>query len=178
MTHAHRRLVRLRRTKPLRLRKEYVLSGLDAAPAPASVRNMAGYDQCPPAMRSFIANYLRPMVFPKRQTAARYSWSSSNDHWSDWSERQPQNVDREAPRERSEAEWAEDVKRLLRAEMARRGITYEELAGRLARIGVRDTAVNLRNKVARGRFSAVFLIQCLKAIDVRALRLSDDANQQ
>ena len=35
----------------------------------------------------------------------------------------------------SEAEWAEDVKRLLRAEMARRGITYEELAERLAAVG-------------------------------------------
>jgi hypothetical protein len=47
---------------------------------------------------------------------------------------------------KTEAEWAEDVKRLLRAEMARRGITYEELAERLASIGVRDTAVNPRNK--------------------------------
>jgi hypothetical protein len=60
--------------------------------------------------------------------------------------------------------------------MARRGITYADLAGRLASIGVRYTAVNLRNKVARGRFSAVFLVQCLTAIGVRALRLSEDAN--
>jgi len=79
---------------------------------------------------------------------------------------------------KSEAEWAEEVKRLLRAEMTRRGITYEDLAGRLASIGVRDTPVNLRNKVARGRFSAVFLVQCLSAIGVRALRFNEDANQQ
>jgi hypothetical protein len=79
---------------------------------------------------------------------------------------------------KSNSEWAEEVKRLLRAEMARRGITYEELAERLAAIGVRDTAVNLRNKVARGRFSAVFLVQCLRAIGVRALRLNEDASQQ
>jgi len=79
---------------------------------------------------------------------------------------------------KSEAEWAEDVKRLLRAEMARRGITYEDMAECLAAIGVRDTAVNLRNKVARGRFSAVFLVQCLTAIGTRVLRLKEDANQQ
>jgi hypothetical protein len=79
---------------------------------------------------------------------------------------------------KSEAEWAEDVKRLLRAEMARRGITYQELADRLVSMGVRDTAVNLRNKVPRGRFSAVFLVQCLRAIGARALRLNGDANQQ
>jgi hypothetical protein len=79
---------------------------------------------------------------------------------------------------KSQAGWAEDVKRLLRAEMALRGITYEDLAGRLAAIGVRDTAVNLRNRVARGRFSAVFLVQCLRAIGVRALRLNEDGDQQ
>ena len=31
--------------------------------------------------------------------------------------------------------------------------------------------VNLRNKVARGGFSAVFFVQCLKAIGVESLRL-------
>lgn len=76
----------------------------------------------------------------------------------------------------TEGDWAEDVKRLLRAEMTRRGVTYEDLAERLAAIGVRDTAVNLRNKVARGRFSAVFLVQCLRAIGARALRLSEEAD--
>jgi hypothetical protein len=73
----------------------------------------------------------------------------------------------------TEAEWAEDVKRLLRAEMTRRGVTYDELADRLAAIGIEDTAVNLRNKVARGRFSAVFLVQCLAAMGVPALRIED-----
>jgi hypothetical protein len=79
---------------------------------------------------------------------------------------------------KSEAEWAEDTKRLLGAEMARRGVTYEELAEKLAAIGVEDTAVNLRNKVARGRFSAVFLVQALTAIGARALRLSENVNGQ
>jgi hypothetical protein len=38
------------------------------------------------------------------------------------------------------------------------------LAEKLVAIGINDTAVNLRNKVARGRFSATFLLQCLTAI--------------
>ena len=37
---------------------------------------------------------------------------------------------------------------------------------------------NLRNKVARGRFSATFLVQCLTAIGARALRLSEDTDRQ
>jgi hypothetical protein len=77
---------------------------------------------------------------------------------------------------KTEAEWTADVKRLLRAEMTRRGITYDDLVDRLGTIGVRDTAVNLRNKVARGRFSAVLLVQCLKAMGARMLRLNDDAD--
>ena len=65
-----------------------------------------------------------------------------------------------------------------RAISARSGVTYEELVEKLAEIGIQDTAVNLRNKVARGRFSAVFLVQCLTAIGARALRLSEDADKQ
>ena len=71
-----------------------------------------------------------------------------------------------------------DTKRLLRAEMSRRGVSYEDLAEKLAAIGVQDTAVNPRNKVARGRFSATFLVQCLTAMGARAIRLSENANGQ
>jgi Domain of unknown function (DUF6471) len=75
---------------------------------------------------------------------------------------------------KTEAQWAEDVKRLLRAEMTRRGVTYEDLSERLAAIGINDTAVNLRNKVARGRFAATFLVQCLTAMECRSLRLDSE----
>lgn len=67
--------------------------------------------------------------------------------------------------------WTDKAKRLLRAEMARNGVTYEELAARLAAIGVSDNAPNLRNKVSRGAFTAVFLLQCMKALGSRNLRL-------
>ena len=79
---------------------------------------------------------------------------------------------------KTEAEWAEETKRLLRAEMTRRGHSYKALAERLAGIGVQDTAVNLRNKVARGRFSAVFLIQCLSAMGARTLRIEENQDAQ
>jgi hypothetical protein len=54
----------------------------------------------------------------------------------------------------------------------------EDLSERLAAIGINDTAVNLRNKVARGRFSATFLVQCLTALGARALRLGEDIDGQ
>lgn len=78
----------------------------------------------------------------------------------------------------TEAEWAEEAKRLLRAEMTRRGVTYDQLAEKLAAIGVKDTSVNIRNKVARGKFTAAFLLQCLTAIGARSLRLREAEDGQ
>jgi hypothetical protein len=63
------------------------------------------------------------------------------------------------------------VKGILRAEMARRGITYDQLAVKLAEFGVNDTAANIRNKVARGEFSAVFFARCLKAVGCSQMEL-------
>jgi hypothetical protein len=70
-----------------------------------------------------------------------------------------------------EKEWEDRVKRLLKAELARKGITYAQLAGKLADIGVMDSEPNIRNKISRGKFTAVFLLQCLEAIETRELRL-------
>ncbi len=72
---------------------------------------------------------------------------------------------------KTEDEWAEQAKRIVRAEMVRRGVTYERLADRLDALGVHDTPVNMRNKIARGKFTAVFLLQVLEAIGADTLRL-------
>ena len=68
---------------------------------------------------------------------------------------------------------ADLVKGMLKAEMKRRDMTYEQLSAKLAEIGVNDTPTNIRNKVSRGGFSAVFFVQCLKAIGCRSLTLLD-----
>jgi len=74
---------------------------------------------------------------------------------------------------KSDDQWVSLVKGILRAEMARKGITYEQLSAQLAEIGVHDSAVNIRNKVARGGFSAVFFVQCLRAVGCNTVRLED-----
>jgi 3-mercaptopyruvate sulfurtransferase SseA len=68
-------------------------------------------------------------------------------------------------------EWQAEVKGMLRAEMTRRGITYDQLSSRLAEIGVKTDPHVLRNKVARGGFSAVFFVQCLRALGCRQIVL-------
>jgi hypothetical protein len=74
----------------------------------------------------------------------------------------------------SEKEWEARVKALLKAELVRRGVTYAQLVEKLAGIGVSDTEPNIRNKISRGKFTAVFLLQCMEAIGATSLRLSDN----
>ena len=69
------------------------------------------------------------------------------------------------------SDWEDRAKRLLRAEMARKGVTYQQLADKLAEIGITQDEHNLRNKVARGKFTAAFMLQCLEAIGVKEIRL-------
>ncbi|WP_375289602.1 DUF6471 domain-containing protein [Qipengyuania sp.] len=67
--------------------------------------------------------------------------------------------------------WEALAKNTLRAAMMQRGVSYAVLAERLEEIGVHDNEVNLRNKVARGRFTAVFLMQCLKALEAEWIHI-------
>lgn len=67
--------------------------------------------------------------------------------------------------------WETKVKQMLKAELARKGVTYAQLVGKLADIGVMDSEPNIRNKISRGKFTAVFLLQCLEAIGVTSLQI-------
>jgi hypothetical protein len=70
-------------------------------------------------------------------------------------------------------EWEARVKGMLKAELKRKGVTYGELVERLAKLGVHETEPNIRNKLARGKFTAVFFLQCLEAIGATSMRLTD-----
>jgi len=70
-----------------------------------------------------------------------------------------------------ETAWEAKVKGLLKGELKRRNVTYNELVEKLAAIGVVDSEPNIRNKMARGKFTAVFLVQCLTAIGASTLSL-------
>lgn len=64
--------------------------------------------------------------------------------------------------------WQDKVKRLLKSEIVKRGITHEQLVDLLADIGVKETKASIDSKMSRGTFSAVFLVQCLIAIGCKS----------
>ena len=75
---------------------------------------------------------------------------------------------------RTNRDWQALAKGAIRAELARRQLSYKDLSERLAAIGVKETERNLSNKIGRGTFSAVFFFQCMEAIGVQNIHLNGD----
>ena len=65
------------------------------------------------------------------------------------------------------------VTKVLKAELAKRGIDYPTLIIKLHEINVDISVGDLRGRMSRGTFSAALFIQCLKAIGVTSLPLEE-----
>lgn len=61
-------------------------------------------------------------------------------------------------------QWRQLAKGLLKSEIARRDLNYVEVSEKLKAIGVNESSQNISNKIGRGKFSAVFMLQVLTAI--------------
>jgi len=75
------------------------------------------------------------------------------------------------PKPTIDAEWTTRAKNLIRSELTRKGVTYAQLSGLLAEIGVQENEKNIANKIGRGTFSMVLFMQCMEAIGVSEVRL-------
>ena len=80
----------------------------------------------------------------------------------------PQNVWKNKPLTQ---EYEAKAKNLLKGELKRRGLTYAQLAEKLAALGIEENERNLNNKISRGGFTAAFMLQCLEAIGAKEVRL-------
>jgi hypothetical protein len=72
-----------------------------------------------------------------------------------------------------EKEWAVKSSRFIKAELKRAGVTYAELADRLNRHGLEETEGSIGAKLARGTFSATFLLACLAVLELTGVQLAD-----
>ncbi len=70
-------------------------------------------------------------------------------------------------------DWQAQVKGLLKSELKRRNLSYADLVEKLHAIGINDNERNIANRISRGSFTAVFLVQCLEAIGCHTVRLDD-----
>jgi len=81
--------------------------------------------------------------------------------------------------------WNVKVKRLLKSELVKRGISNADLALKLRQIGIEETKASIDSKISRGSFSASFFIQCLSVIECskieiyeHSVRLSIESNEE
>lgn len=72
-----------------------------------------------------------------------------------------------------EVDYNEVAKNVLKAELRRKGMTYADLAAALTDAGEPIGDKILLNKIARGTFSAAFLMQCLGVIGAKTIQLGD-----
>jgi DNA-binding CsgD family transcriptional regulator len=67
--------------------------------------------------------------------------------------------------------WEHTAKELIEAEMIRRGIRYKQLSRMLEKLGINESPDQINRKVIRRRFSAAFLVACLRAMGVETISL-------
>ena len=73
-----------------------------------------------------------------------------------------------------EKEWADKVRRYLKAELKRADVTYAQLALRLREHGFEgETEASVNSKLVRGTFSVTFLLGCLAVLGIAALTLAE-----
>lgn len=73
----------------------------------------------------------------------------------------------------TEPERSERVKRYLKAELKRAGLTYDVLAERLREAGLEETTPSVANKLSRGTFPATFFFAVAKAIGLKEVKIDD-----
>ena len=71
----------------------------------------------------------------------------------------------------SENDWKNKVKGVLKAEIAKRNLNYVDISERLEKIGVHETPQNISNKIGRGTFGAIFMMQILEVIGCTDLHI-------
>ena len=75
------------------------------------------------------------------------------------------------------SDWNDKVKRLLKSELVRRGISNSDLANMLEQIGIEETKSSIDSKISRGTFSASFFLQCLTVIGCEKIEIEEYESQ-
>ncbi len=72
-----------------------------------------------------------------------------------------------------ELDWSKLASNILKAELKRKGITYEQLHEKLSSIGINETTNSIKVKISRGAFQFAFFLQCAAAVGIKNLRLDE-----
>ncbi|CZL45145.1 TPA: hypothetical protein JBF46_16035 [Legionella pneumophila] len=71
------------------------------------------------------------------------------------------------------ANWNGLAANILKAELKRKGFTYDQLQQKLLTLGVNETTNGIKVKLSRGAFQFAFFLQCAAAIGLKKLSLDE-----
>lgn len=70
-------------------------------------------------------------------------------------------------------DWNNKVKRILKSELVKRGVSTEELTALLNEDGCNETKSSVDSKISRGTFGASFFMQCLYVIGCNKIEIEE-----
>ncbi len=71
------------------------------------------------------------------------------------------------------SDWRKVVERLLKAELSKKGIKYQDLSDKLSAVGVDQSADNLRNKINKGILGSDLLFQIIFVLHIKQIKYED-----
>ena len=71
------------------------------------------------------------------------------------------------------SDWNKKVKRILKSELIKKGLSGEDLAALLNKNGATETKSSVNSKISRGTFSASFFMQCLYVIGCTKIEIEE-----
>lgn len=79
----------------------------------------------------------------------------------------------------NEKKWKSTSKNILKSELRRKNIDYNQLSEKLTKIGIFEPSQNINSKINRGTFSFIFFLQCMEAIETNniTLRIRENINE-
>lgn len=72
--------------------------------------------------------------------------------------------------------WNDKVKRILKSELIKRGVSNADLVMLLKEINIHETKASIDSKISRGTFSACFFLQCLSVIGCNKIEIEEFEN--
>jgi hypothetical protein len=72
--------------------------------------------------------------------------------------------------------WNDKVKRILKSELIKRGVSNADLVTLLKEIDIHETKASIDSKISRGTFSACFFLQCLSVIGCNKIEIEEFEN--
>jgi len=71
------------------------------------------------------------------------------------------------------SDWRNLVQRLLKTELSKKGVKYQDLSDKLSAVGVDQSADNLRNKINKGILGADLLLQIVFVLNIKQIKYED-----